>query len=97
MKARHVTGQKFGRLVAKRRILVKSLNRKWPVTYYECVCDCGKLVTVYLGNLGRCSHSCGCIRSELCKLKRYPDDKKRITTMLSYYKRNAKTGKQVYE
>ncbi len=97
MKHRQVTGQRFGRLVAKKRILRNRPNRRWPIALYECLCDCGKVTVVHLGNLGRCSNSCGCIRVDRCKNKRKPNEAKRITTMLGYYKRNAKIGKQVDE
>lgn len=50
-------GQKFNKLTP-----VKYLgNRKW-----ECVCDCGKVVTVFTNNLKRGNtKSCGCLNKEL--------------------------------
>lgn len=59
-----VTGQRFGCLVALRRIgQVKSKSRG---SVWECVCDCGRTHSVALFNLTSGStQSCGCKRKEL--------------------------------
>lgn len=58
MKHLDVTGQRFGRLVAKRRVDVPGKS------IWECVCDCGKTTRNALSNLrGGISRSCGCFHS----------------------------------
>lgn len=51
-----LTGQKFGKLTAKNLIEGKPVK-------YQCTCDCGGIVEVYMHNLtqGRTTH-CGCER-----------------------------------
>lgn len=62
-----VTGQRFGRLVAEKRVPIAGRS------YWECRCDCGSMHSVYIGALksGR-TNSCGCLRSEK-GLKPYTD------------------------
>lgn len=54
-----LTGQRFGSLVAKKRI------RENKITYYICECDCGNITKVDSRNL-QSGHtiSCGCIKSK---------------------------------
>lgn len=56
---RDITGQRFGMLVAKRfshRTETKSKHYFW-----ECLCDCGRVVAIDAGNLkSGNSKSCGC-------------------------------------
>ena len=53
------TGQRYGRLVVLSRAHFAS--GKW---HWLCRCDCGREKIINGGNLGRGSHSCGCIRVE---------------------------------
>ena len=55
------SGQRFGKLVALERIPSKDRNKH---TKWKCVCDCGNMVDIDLGNLmaGK-SKSCGCTLS----------------------------------
>lgn len=55
-----LTGQRFGRLVAKRFLG----NRIW-----ECECDCGNLARVQNNNLQTRQLSCGCLRNEMTKTR----------------------------
>ena len=59
-----ITGQKFGYLVAIRRIG----NRKYPsgsLSVWECKCDCGKTTEVTLSALRTGNtRSCGCLAEE---------------------------------
>ena len=58
-----LTGQRFGRLTATRRIGSQMSNSK---TRYECLCDCGRLTIVEGSNLIEgVTSSCGCLRKEL--------------------------------
>lgn len=56
-----LTGQKFGRLTALRRVENKSKHTMWL-----CRCDCGNEVAVDGGNLRKgLTKSCGCYNREL--------------------------------
>lgn len=60
-KAEDLTGQRFGKLVVRR----KAGTRKSRAAIWECQCDCGNLRQVNATNLksGR-TRSCGCLRIE---------------------------------
>jgi len=66
-KVKDLTGQRFGRLVAIERIPRKG------VAYWECACDCGNHVVVFMNSLriGR-TKSCGCLRADI-GVKPYTD------------------------
>lgn len=55
-RAKDLTGKRFGRLVA-----IKKLNSP----FWLCKCDCGKERIVASNHLGRTTNSCGCIKREL--------------------------------
>lgn len=69
----NLTGQRFGKLVAIRRLeSISKDNRHF--TYWECKCDCGNVAKVPLGSLkSGFSKSCGCMRQNhgLSGLKEY--------------------------
>ena len=55
-----LTGNVYGRLTVFSRDYTKKTN-----TYWNCICDCGKIVSVYGGNLKRkLTKSCGCLNVE---------------------------------
>lgn len=57
MRAKDMTGQRFGRLV----VLGRAEQSKW-----RCRCDCGNEVAILGGNLQKgFTKSCGCLNSEL--------------------------------
>jgi hypothetical protein len=58
-----ITGQKFGRLTAKKYLGV--LNPPYRATYWLCVCTCNNKTSVRTGDLrsGR-TKSCGCLHRE---------------------------------
>lgn len=58
-KALDLSGKRFGHLVAIDRISKQGRSRKY--TFWNCVCDCGRLCTVRTSSLvyGE-THSCGC-------------------------------------
>lgn len=60
-------GKKYGKLTVKRRVA----NGKDNHAYYECVCDCGNVVTIRGATLrsGK-AHSCGCMVSETMRKRR---------------------------
>jgi hypothetical protein len=78
MKFIDITGWKFGRLtaqwVAGRGTAGPGIGaRKFPQIQWLCLCECGGLVTVPVGNLiSGNSKSCGCLHRELAA--------KRLTT-----------------
>jgi hypothetical protein len=53
---KHKVGTRFGRLVIQERLGLRA----------NCLCDCGKVVSVLISNLGN-GHirSCGCLRTEV--------------------------------
>lgn len=65
MKAKDLTGQRFGRLVAIRLdapVLVSGIRRRM----WSCLCDCGKTVSVIsLALMSGKSRSCGCLRIDV--------------------------------
>ena len=65
MKRVDITGKRFGRLVAIKRVetVTSSSGRKYSV--WLCKCDCGRYKNVRLGNLRQGTvRSCGCLFSE---------------------------------
>jgi hypothetical protein len=61
-KPEDLTGRKFGRLTAIKIVPEKS---KGDGAYWECLCDCGKTVTVIASSLKRGNtRSCGCLHQE---------------------------------
>lgn len=89
---RDIAGQRFGRLVAVRRVALPGEVARW-----ECVCDCGRIASVRLANLGRSAKSCGCLRVEACKARERRKNHPTHGVVLSYYKRNAKLRGLVWE
>lgn len=53
-----LTGHRFGRLIVKGQIQSDQHHTQW-----ECLCDCGRTVTLDRQNL-RSAKSCGCYRRE---------------------------------
>ena len=63
-KCADITGQRFGRLVAIKRVERPNTN----LSYWLCKCDCGKEKEIFLGSLKRgYTTSCGCYHSEVFK------------------------------
>lgn len=60
-KSKDITGQRFGRLVA-----IKRLEKdKWGSYYWLLKCDCGNYTKTVIGNLtGGSVKSCGCLAAE---------------------------------
>lgn len=54
------TGEVFGRLT-----VLRFAGRRSKQSYFACRCDCGKEISIYVGNLtsGKTT-SCGCVHSE---------------------------------
>ena len=54
------TGEKYGRLT-----VIEKTDRKQGTNYiYKCRCDCGNIVYVSSGHLGKETFSCGCLKRE---------------------------------
>lgn len=68
-----ITNERFGRLVALKRIPKKGQRTRWL-----CRCDCGKEKEILLGTLtsGR-GRSCGCLRREITskRFRKYDENK----------------------
>lgn len=61
-----ISGQRFGRLVALRRIAVPRTNSPGTVSKWLCQCDCGSVSAPVLNSLRRgLTKSCGCLQSEI--------------------------------
>ena len=61
MRRKDLTGQRFGRLLAR---WVAEVD-KWRTAVWECECDCGNITTVTSHNLlSGNTHSCGCLLVE---------------------------------
>lgn len=67
-------GARFGRLVvigfapSRPRPRDESGKYKKPVAYWECQCDCGKIVAIKRKKLrGGNTRSCGCLKTEIIK------------------------------
>jgi hypothetical protein len=59
------TGQRFGKLTAKKPIRTRNKNNK-VVIFWECVCECGNTTKVHSSAL-LIAKSCGCFRKEISK------------------------------
>jgi hypothetical protein len=64
-----LTGERFGKLVAIKKLPTPAHLKKAAVSIWRCRCDCGNTITARMGNL-RNGHttSCGCARRERCGL-----------------------------
>jgi len=63
--AKDITGQRFGRLIAKRPAY-RNKRGEW---YWECLCDCGGTATARVSELtGGRKRSCGCLYRETRKI-----------------------------
>lgn len=61
-----LTGERFGRLL----VLKKAERKKSNTTRWECLCDCGKIIqTTRTSLIKGQSKSCGCLASELLRLR----------------------------
>ena len=80
-----LNGFKFGRLRPYRRV------RENGITWYRCLCDCGKRMWVrYTSLQGKHARSCGCLKLETLHRRKKPDTIIRLNAMERYYKRNSK-------
>lgn len=87
-----LTGKRFGRLIANRDIgtIANGLNRH--VRLWECLCDCGAIVSTRSSSLlqGR-SQSCGCLMRETNRDKiKLPDGVSGFNSLYSKYRSSAK-------
>lgn len=64
-KRKDITGKRFGRLIAIKRI--QNYFKNYPYrSGWECVCDCGNITVVYINSLTRgLTTSCGCYQKEV--------------------------------
>lgn len=61
-------GQKIGRLTIKKLTKIDPAGRN--ILAYECECDCGNIVKVPTGKIGKSTNSCGCIKRELLEQRK---------------------------
>ncbi len=59
-KAREIAGERFGRLIAVKRVMVRGAKN----VMWKCACDCGGSVVAAAANLGKSTKSCGCLARE---------------------------------
>jgi hypothetical protein len=59
LKPRISPKQRFGRLIVERLYDKQKGHKRWL-----CKCDCGNLTIIWASNLGRITHSCGCLRKD---------------------------------
>lgn len=62
MTIKDISGKRFGKLIAMRRLMVRVGRRKLP--RWECQCDCGRITFVGINKLiSGHTRSCGCLRN----------------------------------
>ena len=65
----NITGRRFGRLVAIQEISPQLSPSGKPFPIWECICDCGKMVTIRKTHLvSGHTRSCGCRKSKAISL-----------------------------
>lgn len=65
-----LTGHRFGRLIVIRRVVDKENEIKSHTTFWECECDCGKIIVVRANSLKNGdTTSCGCYHKEQSSIK----------------------------
>lgn len=63
-----IEGQRFGRLVAIKRVGSKKYPGGGSLSFWECKCDCGNTINVPLSSLKqRNTESCGCLHKEITR------------------------------
>lgn len=63
-KFKDLMGKKFGRL-----LVIEFIETKKNDSFWKCKCDCGTIKVIRRSSLGRTTHSCGCLRSELTSIR----------------------------
>jgi hypothetical protein len=86
---RSKVGQKISKLLVLERIAYVNKIGKHNIKY-KCLCDCGKETIVMQENLGRCTNSCGCAKSEIGLKRKKPEGYHPLNAIFWYYKRNAR-------
>lgn len=86
-----LTGKRFGRLVAQRPVGKLKNN----AVVWKCLCDCGNIVNVPIGNLNSREHtrSCGCLNLDPETTKKRKESRKKYNvdgTCTHQLKRNKK-------
>jgi hypothetical protein len=67
MRVKELSGKRFGRLVVKKRVIVKAERN----SHWCCLCDCGKTTIVRSPDLTKGhTKSCGCLGKELSKTRK---------------------------
>lgn len=95
-KPKDITGLRFGRLIALRRIPDRKDSQRH--TYWECLCTCGKKVQVQLGNLTRGqTQSCGCITKTQGGLSRVPGHARTWSSYKAMVRRCTDTSHPFYK
>lgn len=88
MNIKDVTGKRFGRLIAIKRIPQQGLV---PLTHYKCQCDCGEFKVVEYKKLqNKHTRSCGCLQKESRFRKRSSNEDKYLNKKWCSYRGQAK-------
>lgn len=100
-KPKNITGKRFGKLLVTKSSFIKN-----ETLYWECVCDCGKIVTVAGSSLRRTSRptiSCGCSqrsaaqKSNIANGRLLPIETLRINILHQRIKESAKNRKLLFD
>lgn len=77
-----ISGKRFGRLVA-----IKRVGTYYSSTLWECKCDCGNIVNIPLQHLNNgATRSCGCLKSDKLKNKNNFEEYQLDGTNVAYLK-----------
>lgn len=89
-KTKNISGQRFGRLIAK-SLDYQIKSKRHTKTYWLCVCDCGKEKSILMASLtSGNTKSCGCMKVDRFKL---PDGEANFRQVFRQYIGNARARK----
>lgn len=87
-----LTGQSFSYLTVIKRTIPKTAKQTNHIyEAWECLCECGTIVTVTGKQLRRGQKSCGCHKYDGLWTKQSSDEDININKIISHYKNRAKT------
>ena len=90
----NLIGQRFGRLT----VLQENPVRKNEHVCWDCLCDCGNIITVELGNLkSGATSSCGCLKESIGELNIEEILKKNNISYIRQYKININNHRYYFD
>lgn len=88
-----LTGQKFGRLLVVKLDLEKSKSNKKQISYWKCICDCGKEKCIRTASLKNGhTQSCGCLLRDRTRETLYKGNDYLSGTKICAIWKHAKNG-----